>query len=77
MNRATLALGATLLLGMAACDKPQPERVPPPAVTPNADADIHVKTPRGVDIEVDVDPAPGKPAVNVEVERTNDPNAAD
>jgi hypothetical protein len=70
---AVLALGTA---GLCGCDEPQPERVPPASAAAPADgADVRIDTGGrgGVDINVDVDPAPGAPGdreINVDVDRT-------
>ena len=76
MRIAMFSICASFLLFSLGCDEPRPERVPPAvAPTPPAGADVKIDAGgrRGVDIKVDVDPAPGGPAVNVDIDRPAEP----
>lgn len=76
MRTAMLTLGASFLLISLGCDEPRPERVPPAAApVPPAGTDVKIDAGgrRGVDVKVDVDPAPGGPAVNVDIDRPAEP----
>ncbi len=79
MQRLTFGLlGLLFACTTTGCDKPRPERVPPPAVNapvppPADDANVRIDAGgrRGVDVNVDVDPAPGRPGVKVDIDRPN------
>lgn len=79
MRQILKCFSAALLFGALGCDKPAPDRVPPPTVPPvdtqpeGADINIDAGNGRGVDVKVDVDPAPGGQGVKVDIDRPNDP----
>lgn len=75
MRRIFFVLSVALIPFAIGCEKPQPVQVPPASVPTNDGADIKIDTggPRGVDVKVDVDPAPGGPAVDVDVDRPANP----
>jgi len=72
--RSILFLSAMFLAPFLGCDSPKPQ-TPPPAEAPADGADVRIETgrPGGVDVNVDVDPAPGGPAVDVDVNRSAPP----
>lgn len=76
MRKAIFILGAALL-GIAGCDEPQPERVLPASMTApgpaNGESNPEPGGRSGVDVNVDVQPTPGGPSVNVDVDRPAEP----
>ncbi len=72
--RHALLLFGILLIPALGCNEPRPQTPPPANVpAPVGDADVHIDAgrPGGVDVKVDVDPAPGGPKVDVDIDRPN------
>lgn len=72
-----LLLVAAFAFSVAGCEKPAPPTTPPPPVVtpPAAEREIHIDAgrPGGVEVDVDVDPAPGGPDIKVDVDRPAQP----